>query len=97
MLYSFSSNPINTELGGVPITVAIPPALAEKAIPSITLKEKCCSCLVKTPSLLTNNCITDKAMGSMTTVLAVLEIHMLIKAVANINPKITRLGVVPVL
>ena len=38
-----------------------------------------------------------QAMGSITTVLAVLEIHMLIKAVANINPKITRLGVVPVL
>ena len=35
-------------------------------------------------------------MGSMTTVLAVLEIHMLIKAVASMNPKITRLGDVPV-
>jgi len=35
-------------------------------------------------------------MGSITTVLAVLEIHILIKAVASIKPRMTRLGVVPV-
>ena len=40
MLYSFSSSPINTEFGGVPMTVAIPPAFAENAIPNITDKAK---------------------------------------------------------
>ena len=35
-------------------------------------------------------------MGSITTVLAVLLIHMLINAVAIMNPKITLFGEVPV-
>src|SRR6056297_3318671 len=96
VLYSFSSNPINTEFGGVPITVAIPPALAEKAIPSITLKAKFWSFLVNPSSSLINRLITEIAMGSITTVLAVLLIHMLKVAVAIIKPKITLFGVVPV-
>ena len=41
--------------------------------------------------------MTDMAMGSITTVLAVLLIHILKDAVAIINPKTTLLGVVPVI
>ena len=96
VLYSFSKSPINTELGGVPITVAIPPALAEKAMPSITLSAKFWSFLVKPSSSLINKLMTERAMGNITTVLAVLLIHMLKVAVAIIKPKITLLGVVPV-
>src|SRR6056297_657764 len=96
VLYSFSSKPIKTEFGGVPITVAIPPAFAEKAIPSITLSAKFWSLLVKPSSSSINRLITEIAMGSITTVLAVLLIHMLKVAVAIIKPKITLLGVVPV-
>ena len=50
MLYWFSNKPIKTEFGGVPITVAIPPAFAAKAIPSIILSAKFLSPFVK-PSL----------------------------------------------
>ena len=95
-MYSFSRRPIKTEFGGVPITVAIPPAFAEKAIPSITQSEKFLSAFVKPSSSLISNPITDIAIGSITTVLAVLLIHILMKAVAIMNPKITRLGEVPV-
>ena len=52
-----------TELGGVPITVAIPPAFAENAIPSITLNAKFLSFLVKPSSSLINKLITESAMG----------------------------------
>ncbi len=96
VLYSFSSKPINTEFGGVPITVAIPPAFAENAIPSITLSAKFLSDFVKPSSSLISKFITDMAMGNITTVLAVLLIHILIKAVAIIKPSITLLGDVPV-
>src|SRR5210317_1930013 len=95
--YSFSSSPISTEFGGVPITVAIPPALAEKAIPSITLKAKFLSPLVNPSWSSISNLITEMAMGNITTVLAVLLIHILINAVAIINPRTTLLGVVPVI
>ena len=97
MLYSFSNRPIRTEFGGVPITVAIPPEFAEKAIPSITLREKFFS-LFAPPFLLSiKRFITERAIGSITTVLAVLDIHILIKAVAIIKPRMTLLGEVPVL
>lgn len=43
-----------------------------------------------------NRLITDMAMGSIITVVAVLLIHILINAVAIINPKIIPLGLVPV-
>ena len=97
VLYSLSNKPINTEFGGVPITVAIPPALAEKAIPSITLKAKFLSPLVNPSWSSMSNFITEIAMGNITTVLAVLLIHILINAVAIINPRTTLLGVVPVI
>ena len=97
VLYSLSNKPINTEFGGVPITVAIPPALAEKAIPSITLKAKFLSPLVNPSWSSISNLITEMAMGNITTVLAVLLIHILINAVAIINPRTTLLGVVPVI
>ena len=97
VLYSLSNKPINTEFGGVPITVAIPPALAEKAIPSITLKAKFLSPLVNPSWSSMSNFITEMAMGNITTVLAVLLIHILINAVAIINPRTTLLGVVPVI
>ena len=97
VLYSLSNKPINTEFGGVPITVATPPALAEKAIPSIILKAKFLSPLVNPSWSSMSNLITEIAIGNITTVLAVLLIHMLIKAVAIINPKMTLLGVVPVI
>ena len=97
VLYSLSNKPINTEFGGVPITVAIPPALAEKAIPSITLKAKFLSPLVNPSGSSMSNLITEMAMGNITTVLAVLLIHILINAVAIINPRTTLLGVVPVI
>ena len=87
---------MSTEFGGVPITVAIPPALAENAIPSITLKAKFCVCFVEDSCWSMSKLITDKAMGSITTVLAVLLIHILMNAVAIIKPKITLLGEVPV-
>ena len=96
-MYSFSSKPIKTELGGVPITVAIPPALAENAIPSITLRAKFLSSLVKPSSSCIKSRITDMAIGSITTVLAVLLIHILMDAVAIIKPSTTLLGVVPVI
>ena len=97
ILYSFSSKPIRIEFGGVPITVAMPPAFAEKAIPNITLRAKLRSSLVKPSASFTNSPITDMAMGSITTVLAVLLIHMLKAAVAIINPRTTLFGVVPVI
>ena len=96
MLYSFSKSPTITEFGGVPIRVAIPPEFAENAIPSITLMAKFLSFLVKPSSSVMSKAMTEEAMGSITTVVAVLLIHILRRAVANIKPKMTRLGEVPV-
>ena len=78
------------------MTVAMPPAFAANAIPSIILKAKFLSTLVKPSSSFINKRITDIAMGNMTTVDAVLLIHILINAVANIKPNTTFSGVVPV-
>ena len=64
VLYSLSNKPINTEFGGVPITVAIPPALAEKAIPSITLKAKFLSPLVNPSWSSMSNFITEATITS---------------------------------
>ena len=82
--------------GGVPIIVAIPPTFAEKAIPNIILSAKFLSFCVNPSSSFINNRITDKAIGNITTVVAVLLIHILNNAVANIKPRITRFGLVPV-
>ena len=95
-MYSFSNKPIKTEFGGVPITVAIPPAFAEKAIPNIMLNAKFWSPFVKPSASSISNLITEMAIGNMTTVEAVLLIHILINAVAIIKPRITLFGVVPV-
>src|SRR6056297_3128551 len=97
ILYSLSNKPIKTELGGVPITVAMPPAFAENAMPNITQRAKFWSLFVNPSASLINKPMTDMAIGSITTVLAVLLIHMLNVAVAIINPKTTLFGVVPVI
>ena len=94
--YSCSINPVMTILGGVPMMVATPPTLAEKAMPSIKQSAKFLSFLVNPSASLINNSITERAMGSITTVVAVLLIHILKEAVANMNPRITLSGVVPV-
>ena len=76
--------------------MAIPPAFAAKAIPNIILNAKFLSPFVR-PSLSSiNSFITDIAIGNITTVAAVLLIHILIKPVAIIKPNTTLLGVVPV-
>ena len=95
--YSFSKRPIRIEFGGVPITVAIPPAFAEKAIPKSTLTAKFRSFLVKPSTSSIKSLITDMAMGSITTTVAVLLIHILKEAVAIIKPSTTLFGVVPVI
>ena len=74
----------------------MPPAFAPKAIPNIILNAKFLSPFVKPSSSFISNLITEIAMGNITTVLAVLLIHMLIKAVASIKPNTTFSGVVPV-
>ena len=72
-------------LGGVPMRVAVPPMLAEKAMANIIMVR--CS--------LPSSTRTASRMGIIMAVLAVLLIHMDRKAVGNMNPNNTNLGELP--
>ena len=77
-------------VGGVPMIVAMPPIFAAQATLSSTgLDNLDCFSSFNTPSTLV-------AMGNIIMAVAVFEIHMDIKPVANINPAINPASLVPV-
>ena len=96
-----SKNPTRKTFGGVPTIVPTPPILAAYAMPSIKQTAKLddftatCPSSSPAPLLLANSVTTLRPMGSIITVVAVLLIHMLRKAVAIMNPPTMRSGRVP--
>ena len=84
-------NPAKIKFGGVPISVAIPPILADQAILNKIGRERDSDfCFGKTAKTLV-------AIGSIIIEVAVLEIHMDINPVLIINPANKPWSWVPVL
>ena len=94
MLYSFSSKPIKTELR-CSYNCSNATSICREGNLSTHLKQ--ISIPFVNPSHHEPTANDRNSNGHITTVLAVLLIHMLIKAVAIINPSTTLLGVVPVI
>jgi hypothetical protein len=102
--------PAKTRFGGVPISVPIPPIDAPYAIASIrqtakfrasrppTFIQSSAAPLWSSPAprrWFFTRSTTEAPIGSIITAVAVLETHMLMRAVASMNPAINRRGLVP--
>ena len=88
--------PENTRFVGVPISVAIPPMLAEYAMPSISTEPKFFRILCSSaPGSFANCTTTAMPIGSIIMAQAVFDIHIDRNAVATMNPSTSRVGFTP--